>query len=76
MYKLQKEEFKISQAWSIEKKAWPIELRICRILKKAQQLAKHLGFESNTTKYKRKTQIHIFLVLKVTLVRSVKFCTF
>ena len=37
---------------------------------------KHLRFESNTTKYKRKTLIPVCQVLRVTLVRSVRFCTF
>ena len=69
MYTLQKEEFRICQARSIE-------LQICRILNKAQQPAKRLRFQSNTTKYKRKTLKHIFQVLRVTLVRSVRFCTF
>ena len=73
-YKLQKEEFKNCQAQPIKEKPRPIELRFYRILNKAQQPVKCLGFESNTTRHKREIIIHIFQVLRVTPVRFVRFC--
>ena len=73
-YKLQKEEFKIWRTWPIEKGLWLIELRFYKFLNQAQQLAKHLGFEFNIARYKKKTLIHVFQALRVTLVRFVRFC--
>ena len=71
---MQKEEFRNCQAQPIKAKSRPIELQFCRILNKAQQPTKCLGIESNTTRYKRKILLHFFQVLRVTSVRSVRFC--
>jgi len=40
---------------------------ILQILNQAQQLMKHLGFESNTAKYERETLIHVFQSLELLL---------
>ena len=37
---------------------------------------KCLGFESNTARCKRQTLIHIFQVLRVATMRSMRFCIF
>ena len=37
---------------------------------------KCLGFVSNTARCKRQTLIHVFQVLRVTTVRSMRFCIF
>ena len=60
---LQKEEFRNCKAQLIERKVRPIELCFLQILNQTRKLAKRLGFESNTARYKRKTLIHISEVL-------------
>ena len=72
--KLQKEEFKNCKAGPIERKVRLIKLRFLQILNHAWKLAKRLGFESNTARYKRKTLIHVSEVLWVTPMRFVRFC--
>ena len=57
--KLQKEEFKNCKAQPIERKVRPIELCFLQILNQTRKPVKHLGFESNTARYKRKTLIYI-----------------
>ena len=53
--KLQKEEFKFYEARLIKRKVRSIESRFLQILNQAQSPRKHVGFQFNTTRYKRKT---------------------
>ena len=71
---MQKEEFRNYQARSTDRERLSTDqTAICRILIEAQQPAKRLGFESNTARYKSKTLIYIFQVLRVSPMRSMRF---
>ena len=74
--KLQKEKFRICKVWPIERQARPIENRVLQNLNRAQSSQKRLGFEFNTTRYKRKT-LNMFQkfskFLWVTLVKFERF---
>ena len=61
--KLQKEEFRNCLAWPIKRQAQLVESQFMQNLNQAQKLAKRLGFESNITRYKRKTLNHVSEVL-------------